>query len=184
MPHVAKWWHVYLFDSPLRKFILDPEPIFRPYVEAGMTILDIGCGAGSNALCLARLAGAGGRVVAADIQHQLLAVTARRARRAGLSDRIETRPIDPSSIGAAESFDFVNAFWMLHETPDPCGFLQQVHDVLSEGGKLLVVEPRGHVSAEAFQIAVDAAARTGLCLLDMPRVRFSRAAVFTRGKPS
>ena len=180
MPHVAKWWQVYLFDVTIRRLILNPEPIFRPYVEPGMTVLDVGCGAGSNALCLARLVGESGRVIAADMQQKLLEIVAKRSKRAGLAECIAPRLCLPDSIGVDGPVDFVNAFWMLHETPDQPRFLEEVSGLLRRDGKLLAVEPRGHVSEAAFQTLIESARDAGLALHDTPRVRFSRAAVFTK----
>jgi len=180
MAHVANWWAVYLFDSPLRRLILNPEPIFSPYVAPGMTVLDIGCGAGSHALCMARLVGESGRVIAVDIQQPLLNAVARRARRARLADRIETRLVAPDSIGVEEPVDFVNAFWMIHETPDPRRLLEQIAAVLQDDGTLLAAEPRGHVSEDAFRKFELMAEDAGLRVRKRPTIRFSRAAVFAK----
>ncbi len=180
MAHVAKWWVVYLFDNPLRRLILNPEPIFSSYVKPGMTVLDVGCGAGSHALCMARLVGERGRVIAVDIQPPLLKAVARRARRAGLDDRIETRLITSDSIGVEEPVDFVNAFWMIHETPDARRLTVQIAAVLRDAGTFLAVEPRGHVSEDAFRELELMAEEAGLRVRERPRIRFSRAAAFAK----
>ena len=183
MAHVAKWWQVYLFDNPLRRLIHDPKVIFGPYVEPGMIVLDVGCGAGSNALGLARLVGEGGRVIAVDVQQQLLNIVERRARRAGLAERIETRLCEADSIGVDTQVDFANAFWMAHEAPDPHRLMRDVYALLPAGGMFLLVEPPMHVSAEQFAGLVATAQEVGFRVHDRPKIRFGRAAVLVRHSP-
>jgi tRNA A58 N-methylase Trm61 len=48
---------------------------------------------------LARLVGSSGRVIAVDVQPQMIAGLRRRARKAGLLDRIDTRVVPPTSMG-------------------------------------------------------------------------------------
>jgi hypothetical protein len=76
--------------------------------------------------------------------------------------------------------DFALAFWMLHETPSAEGFCREIAGTLSAGGRFLVAEPAFHVSRNAFEGELAAAARAGLTLIERPRVRFSRAALFGR----
>jgi hypothetical protein len=69
---------------------------------------------------------------------------------------------------------------MLHETPSAEAFCRQIAGALSTGGRFLVAEPAFHVGAAAFDAELAAAARTGLRLIERPRVRASRAALFGR----
>jgi SAM-dependent methyltransferase len=46
--------------------------------------------------------------------------------------------------------DFAVALHVVHEIPNPGAFFDQVRQALKPGGRLLVVEPKGHVSAEEF----------------------------------
>ncbi len=181
MAHVAKWWLVGLFDNSFRRFLHDPQEVFGPYVKQGMTALDVGCGAGYNAVALAQLVGENGRVIAADIQPPLLRMVERRARRAGVADRVETLLCQPDDLGYSGPVDFVNAFWMVHETPDPARFFQQAAAALKPGGVMLVAEPRGHVSQARFDEFAEFARRAGLEIMERPRVRFSRAMALRRG---
>jgi len=176
--YVCPWWFAYTFDNPLRRLLHPPEGLLSAWVRPGMTVLDAGCGIGHFSLGMARLVGSGGRVIAADLQERALAVVERRARRAGLADRIATRRCDADSCDVAGPVDFALAFWMLHETPSAERFCRQIAGALSPGGRFLVVEPAFHVDATAFDAELDAAARAGLTLIERPRVRISRAALF------
>jgi hypothetical protein len=76
--------------------------------------------------------------------------------------------------------DFALAFWMLHETPSAEEFCRQIAGALSPSGRFLIAEPAFHVAGTAFDEELAAAARAGLKLIERPRVRVSRAALFGR----
>jgi ubiquinone/menaquinone biosynthesis C-methylase UbiE len=178
--HVCPWWFAYSFDNPVRRLLHPPEKLLAPWVRPGMTVLDIGCGIGHFSLGMARMVGASGRVIAVDLQERALAAVARRASRAGLAGRIKTQHCGAESCGIAGPVDFALAFWMLHETPSAEQFCRQIAGALSAGGRFLVAEPAFHVTQAAFDEEVAAAARAGLKLVERPRVRASRAALFGR----
>jgi 2-polyprenyl-3-methyl-5-hydroxy-6-metoxy-1,4-benzoquinol methylase len=46
MSHVCPWWGGYFIDNPLRRLLHNPEKIVGPYVQPGMTVMDVGCGMG------------------------------------------------------------------------------------------------------------------------------------------
>jgi ubiquinone/menaquinone biosynthesis C-methylase UbiE len=178
MKHVCPWWFTYSFDNPLRRWLHPPEAVLGRWVRPGMTTLDVGCGIGHFTLGMARLVGPGGRVIAVDLQERSLAAVRRRAARAGLADRVTTHRCAPDRIGVAGPVDFALAFWMAHETPSQEGLLAELASVLRPGGKLLVAEPRLHVTAREFEQTFEAAALAGLRVAERPAVRASRAALF------
>jgi len=171
--HVCPWWIGYFLASPLRRLLVDPARILGPYVHAGATALDVGPGMGFYTLPLARLVGEGGRVVAVDLQERMLASLARRARRAGLAGRIETRlcRTDSLSIDDLEGkVDFALVMYMAHEVPDKHGLFAQLSRALAPGGVILLAEPRGHVSEKAYAGTLDIARASGLEPSDGPRL--------------
>ncbi len=175
--HVCPWWLTYTFDNPLRRLVHPPERVLGRWVRPGMTALDVGCGIGHFSLGMARLVGPGGRVIAADLQEQSLAILRRRARRAGLAGRIATHRCGAERCGAPGPVDFALAFWMLHETPSPASFCREIAGLLAPGGRLLIAEPRFHVGERLFEEEIEAATRAGLRIDDRPAIRLSRAAV-------
>jgi SAM-dependent methyltransferase len=104
----------------------------------------------------------------------------KRARKAGLLERIQLCQSTPDDIGVDESVDFALAFWMVHEVRQPAVFLRQIHKLLLSGGKFLIVEPRIHVSGKAFAQTVSLAEDVGFRRMEQPKVRASRAVLFAR----
>jgi ubiquinone/menaquinone biosynthesis C-methylase UbiE len=178
--HTCPWWLLFTFDNPLRKWIHDPEKILAGYVRPGDVVLDVGCGMGYFTLALARLAGPQGHVVAADLQERMLSGLHHRAERAGLLERIQPLACASDHIRVGGPLDFALAFWMVHEVRQPEPFLQEIHAALKLGGKLLIVEPRIHVSGQVFERTVSLAGTLGFAVLERPEVRVSRAVLLSK----
>ena len=79
-----------------------------------------------------------------------------------------------------ERADFALAFWMVHEVPDAEHLLGEASGLLEPEGRLLLVEPRGHVRADAWARTLDVARGAGFILTGEPRVALSRAALLQR----
>jgi len=175
--HICPWWLGYLLASPLRRLRQDPHRILSPHVRAGMTVLEPGPGMGFFTLELARLVGASGRVIAIDIELKMLKVLGRRARKAGLQDRIVLRQADKNRMAVDENqgqADFVLAFAVVHELPDAAGFFREMLSALKPDGRMLLSEPSGHVNAKDWQETVRQALETGfqeVQNLDISRAR-------------
>jgi len=176
--HVCPWWGGYFIDNRFRRLLHKPEEILASYAQRGMTVMDFGCGMGFFSIAMAGLVGEGGCVISVDLQQEMLDVLRGRAERAGVADRIRTHRCKRDSVGVDDPVDFVLAFWAAHEVPNLRAFFNEVHSCLVGGGRLLLAEPRGHVSARAFGKMIAMAEETGLNVENEPRIRFSRAATF------
>lgn len=174
------WWLLFTFDNPMRKLIHNPNKILKPYVSAGNTVLDVGCGMGYFSLELARLVSPTGKVIAADLQPQMLAGLDKRARKAGVQYMIQPHLCTPSIIGMAEPVDMIFAFWMVHEVSNRKAFLQELYTLLKPDGILLIVEPVIHVSRRSFEETLEICITLGLYDMVYPHVSFSRAVVFQK----
>jgi ubiquinone/menaquinone biosynthesis C-methylase UbiE len=176
--HICPVWVGYLLASPLRKLFQDPQELLAPYASDGMAVLDIGCAMGFFSLPLAERVGAGGRVICVDVQEKMLAVLQRRAARAGLRERIETRACRADSLGVADlrgRIDFALAFAVVHEVPDARTLFSEVHAALKSGRRLLIAEPRGHVKPPAFEQTVSTAEACGFRRVEPIHVRWAHA---------
>jgi len=140
--------------------------------------MDIGCGMGFFSIGMARLVGSNGEVIAVDLQEQMLTVLRKRAARKGVADRIRTHLCEATRLGVREQVSFVLAFWMVHEAPDPGGLFSEVRSCLEPSGKMLIAEPRMHVSERGVAALVEAAEKAGLRCIARPKVRLSRAVLF------
>lgn len=167
----------------MRKWRVNPERLLSRYVHEGMTVLEPGPGVGFFTLPLARLVGPRGRVTAVDIQPKMLDQLQRRAQRAGMAERIETRLAQRDSMGIADltsGVDFVLAFAVVHELPSAQRFFGEVATVLRPGASMLLVEPSGHVKNAKFVGEIEAAAAAGLKEVDCPVVRGNHAVLLRK----
>ena len=164
---VCPWWLGWALASPVRRWIEDPAALLGPWVAPGSRVLEVGPGMGFFTIPLAERVGPTGKVVCVDLQPRMLAGLTRRLRRRGLGDRVEIRGGEPTELGIEdlhESFDFAVLIHVLHEVPDPGATLAQMAAALRAGGRLLLVEPRGHCSDSQFAAELAAAAEAGLSL--------------------
>ncbi len=180
---VCPWWMGYLLISPIRRWMQNPEKLLAPYIREGMTVLEPGPGMGFFTMPMARMTGESGRIIAVDIQARMLDSLRRRAIKAGLLARIETRLARPDSLGIGDlksRVDFVLAFALVHEMPSAEVFFSEAAAALKPGGLLLLAEPSGHVKPEKFARELEAARAAGLEEVSRPLVRRSMAAVLRR----
>ena len=177
---VCPWQLAPLIDNRLRPLVHNPQKIFAPYVAKGMTVLDVGCGAGFASIGLAKLVGEEGLVIAADVQSKMLSIVKERAMRAELSDRIRLHLCGTDSIGLQEELDFAVAFFMVHEVPDVQTFLEEIYMLLKTGGRFFITEPKIHVGLLAFQQIMRKAQVVGFEIAERPKVRFGQTVLLVK----
>jgi ubiquinone/menaquinone biosynthesis C-methylase UbiE len=173
-------WLCFAFDNPLRRLVQNPKNILKQYVKEGFTVLDVGPGIGYFTIPLARMVGDSGKVIAADIQPQMLEGVRRRALKAGIADRIRLHLGTPDSIGIRGPIDFCLAFWMVHEVPDRSRFINEIAFNLKPGGQFLVSEPKLHVSKESYDMTLEIAKSAGLILVSRPKIFISNSALLKK----
>ena len=125
----------------------DPEENPRKLLKAldvkpSQTVCDLGCGNGFYTLQLARLVGKQGRVLAVDIQPEMLALLNQRAEKAGI-DNIEPilgTPGDPKlPKGEVDLILLVDVY---HEFSYPEQMLRAMRESLKPNGRLALAEFR------------------------------------------
>jgi ubiquinone/menaquinone biosynthesis C-methylase UbiE len=183
--HVCPVWAGHLLASPLRRLFNNPKKILGQHVTEGMTALDIGCAMGFFSFPLAEMVGAQGEVVCVDLQEGMIEVLEERARKAGLSDRIETRLCSKDSLGLEEftgTIDFALAFAVVHEVPDVGSFFSEIYKAIKLEGRFLVAEPKGHVSESHFDEAVFLAEKKGFDVVNRSQTFFDRSVLLHKQK--
>ena len=68
-------------------------------VQPGDTVVDLGCGGGFFSVALAKMVGEKGRVIAVDLQAEMLAITRDFASKKGVSNRITLHHCKENDIG-------------------------------------------------------------------------------------
>jgi ubiquinone/menaquinone biosynthesis C-methylase UbiE len=167
-------------DNKIRRWIQNPRKILSPYIEKGMTVLDIGCGPGFFTIDMARLVGESGRVIAADLQEGMLRKLKSKIQGTQLETRFKMHKCDEHGIGVSEKVDFILVFYMFHEVPGPKEFLAEIESILKPDGRVLIVEPPFHVSKKAFEEMIGKARKTGLVPVERPKVFLSKAVVLKK----
>lgn len=111
-------------------------------VKPGQTVCDMGCGNGFYSLDLARMVGEKGKVLAVDIQPEMLRLLAQRSKQAGLNniEPVLGTLIDPKL--PAGKVDLILCVDVYHEFSHPEQMLQAMRKALAPGGRLVLVEFR------------------------------------------
>ena len=170
-------------DNRIRRWLQNPQKILGPYIEAGMTVLDVGCGPGLFSIDMAQMVGESGRVIAADLQEGMLQKLRRKIQGTELEKRIILHKCNKDRIGLSERVDFVLLFYVVHEIPSINGLFSEIEIILRPKGLVLVVEPPLHVSRKTFEKMVRKAHDAGLSVLERPRLFLSRAVILKRRRP-
>jgi ubiquinone/menaquinone biosynthesis C-methylase UbiE len=176
--HVCPWWLCFTFDNLLRRLVQNPEKVVEPYVHEGDIVLDVGPGMGYFSIPLAKIVGEKGKVIAADVQLKMLNALQKRAKRAGVEQRITLHLCKKDSLGLNTKFDFALAFWMVHEVPDQESFFKEIRSLLKPNGRLLISEPKIHVTMAKYDETIEKAIRAGFVLKSNPSISLSRSTLF------
>jgi len=142
--------------------------------------LDLGCGPGVFSVAMAEMVGEKGKVISVDIQDEMLLMLRQKVEHTKLESRIQIHKSTPDKIGISEKADFALAFYMVHEVPNIERFLGEVATILKPQGKLLIVEPKFHVSNSAFEETIRLAQSMGLSPISRPKMFLSRAVLLQR----
>ncbi len=112
-------------------------------LEPGDVVADIGAGTGYFSLPMARSVAPGGRVLAVDIQPEMLSIIERRAADQGISniDLVLGKESNPKL--PARSIDVALMVDAYHEFSHPREVMEVVVEALSDSGLVVLVEYRG-----------------------------------------
>ena len=126
--------------STVESFAGTGNPLSLGRLSEGEAVLDIGCGAGFDALLAARQVGASGGVLAVDMTEAMLDKTRVGAAVLGLSN-VEARhgyaedlPVEAGSIDVVISNGVINL------CPDKMAVMAEIYRVLKPGGRIQIAD--------------------------------------------
>lgn len=114
------------------------NPLALAGIEPGMTVLDLGSGAGFDAFLAWRKVGASGRVIGVDMTDDMLALARKNAAQLGATNvefrkgTIEQLPVEPGSV------DVVISNCVINLSTEKPGVFREIHRVLKPGGRFAV----------------------------------------------
>lgn len=184
--HLCPVSHAWGLDNIFRRMLQNPAKILAPYLNEGMSALDLGCGPGFFTLAMAELVGESGHVIASDVQEGMLQKVDKKITGTKLEKRITLHRCEKDGINLQRRVDFALAFYMVHEVPDRALFFNEIFDILKPSGRFLVVEPKMfHVSEKEFKDTVNDAVAAGFKAFKGPGIPFSMTVILERpGKSS
>jgi arsenite methyltransferase len=127
-------------DGSVASFAGVANPFALGPVETGRTVLDLGCGAGTDLLVAAQMVGPEGRVHGVDMTPTMLERARESARAMGLSNvelhesLIEALPLDDESV------DVVISNGVIDLVPDKEAVFAEIDRVLRPGGRLQIAD--------------------------------------------
>lgn len=111
----------------------------RAGLAQGMSVLDVGCGAGDVSFLAAAFVGPGGKVLGVDQSPESVALARERAKAAGLDNvRFEVGVLD--SLQQTGPFDALVGRLILLYLKDPAGVLKKLTELVRPGGLIVFQE--------------------------------------------
>ncbi len=178
--HVCPFEKAGSLDNRFRRWIQNPRRILKPYIREGMTVLDLGCGPGFFTVDMARMVGKSGKVIATDLQEEMLQKLRDKIKGTEFEERITLIRNEENEIGVSEEVDFVLLFYVVHEVLDKEALFRDLNTLLKQDGRILIVEPPFHVSKAAFAETVNNAKQFGFTDSKGPRLPFNKTAILQK----
>ena len=144
-------------EATVASFAGVANPFALGELEPGQTVLDLGCGAGTDLLIAAQMVGRGGRVIGVDMTPAMLD----RSRQSAAEMRLDNVELHESLIEslplADASVDVVISNGVIDLVPDKGAVFAEIDRVLRPGGRLQVADVVIHT-----EVSEDARARIDL----------------------
>ena len=111
-------------------------------VQPGQVVCDMGCGNGFYTLQLAKLVGEQGKVLAVDIQPEMLHMLSERAREEGITNIVPVAGTQVDPRLEPGSVDLILLVDVYHEFSHPAEMLAAMRTALKPGGRIALAEFR------------------------------------------
>jgi arsenite methyltransferase len=124
-------------EATVQSFAGVANPHVLGRIDEGATVLDLGCGAGTDLLIAAQMVGPEGHVIGVDMTPGMLRLAMASAREMGVADRVELHEslIESLPLPDAE-VDIVISNGVIDLVPDKDAVFAEIDRVLKPGGRL------------------------------------------------
>ena len=126
-------------DASVESFAGVANPFSLGCVEPGATVLDLGCGAGTDLLIAAQMAGADGKVIGIDMTRAMLERARASAVELGVTVELHQGLIESVPV-ADGSIDVVISNGVIDLVPDKEAVFGEIDRVLKPGGRLQIAD--------------------------------------------
>jgi 2-polyprenyl-3-methyl-5-hydroxy-6-metoxy-1,4-benzoquinol methylase len=131
------------FENLLLQEWLPKVPSVQSALEAGASVVDVGCGAGRACIKLAQ-AFPNSTIVGLDAFQAQVDLATANAQAAGVADRVRFEVRDVAADGTGSTADVITTFDVVHDAVDPRGLLRAIRQGLDDGGTYLMLEMNAH----------------------------------------
>ncbi len=130
------------YELFLPSVLLPAMPDMKARLDAGGTILELGCGAGAGLVSLARTFPRC-TVTGLDPDPTSIALAKQRIDNAGLGEHVHAEEMRGEDLTSEDAFDFIYTQISLHEMDDARVVLTNARRALKDDGLILITEIRG-----------------------------------------
>jgi arsenite methyltransferase len=128
-------------DASVDSFAGVANPHVLGRIEEGTTVLDLGCGAGTDLLIAAQIVGPSGHVIGVDMTPGMLRLAMASAREMGIADRVEVHEALIESLPLpGDEVDIVISNGVIDLVPDKDAVFAEIDRVLKPGGRLQIAD--------------------------------------------
>ncbi len=140
---IAENYDTHIFGNAVNALLRERSlELMRREFKKGSTLLEIGCGTGTETLELLK---DGHEIVAVDISQNMLDIIRQKAERAGTSDSLETIRLNAEEISSLETTHGSGSFDGVYSNYGAINCVQNINEIphalsrlLSPGGKLIM----------------------------------------------
>ena len=128
-------------EASVQSFAGVANPHVLGRIDQGATVLDLGCGAGTDLLIAAQMVGPAGHVIGVDMTPGMLRLAMASAREMGVADRVELHESLIESLPLPnEEVDVVISNGVIDLVPDKDAVFAEIDRVLKPGGRLQIAD--------------------------------------------
>ena len=128
-------------DDPSRLELFDPKRVLKEFgLKRGMSVLDVGTGAGFYLPYLSEAVGEDGKVYAVDVEPSAVEYAKRKVESMGLKNVYVLKSEENSIPLADDSIDFIFMAFVFHELSHPVEFLRELRRVSKRYAYLAIID--------------------------------------------